>query len=149
MSELLHSLTQQFDLVVIDTPSPSVVPDAMPLLRLVNGTVIVARMNRTTRDAARHLREQLEQLQSPTLGVVATTMTAKRHRRYYEGYDRSPASHSGLDLPFGARLSPDLDPGEVGLSLDLDPGVVGLTYADGNTQPATGRLGPSHREDRS
>ena len=149
MSELLHSLTQQFDLVVIDTPSPSVVPDAMPLLRLVNGTVIVARMNRTTRDAARHLREQLEQLQSPTLGVVATTMTAKRHGRYYDGYDRSPASDPGLDLPFGSRLSPDLDPGEVGLSPDLDPGGVGLTYADGNTQPATGRLGPSHREDRS
>ncbi len=132
MSELLSSLTQQFDLVVIDTPSPSVVPDAMPLLRLVNGTVIVARLNRTTRDAAQHLREQLEKLQSPTLGVVATAVPAKSHRRYYNGYEPSPASDPVTDLPFGVGLSPDLD--AVGLAL----------YPDGNTHPTPGRLGPSH-----
>lgn len=132
MSELLRSLTQQFDLVVIDTPSPSVVPDAMPLLRLVNGTVIVARMNRTTRDAAQHLREQLEKLQSPTLGVVATAVPAKSHRRYYDSYEPSPASHSVTDLPFGAGLAPDLDAVGVGL------------YPDGHTHPTPGRLGPSH-----
>jgi Mrp family chromosome partitioning ATPase len=132
MSELLSSLTQQFDLVVIDTPSPSVVPDAMPLLRLVNGTVIVARLNRTTRDAAQHLREQLEKLQSPTLGVVATAVPAKSHRRYYNGYEPSPASDPVTDLPFGVGLSPDLD--AVGVAL----------YPDGNTHPTPGRLGPSH-----
>lgn len=132
MTDLLSSLTQQFDLVVIDTPSPSVVPDAMPLLRLVHGTVIVARLNRTTRDAAQHLREQLEKLQSPTLGVVATAVPARSHRRYYDGYEPSPAPHSGTELPFGAGLSPDLDAVGVGL------------YPDGNAHPTPGRLGPSH-----
>jgi capsular exopolysaccharide synthesis family protein len=107
MIELLSSLSQRFDLVVIDTPSASAVPDAMPLLGLVNGTVIVARMNRTTRDAARQLREQLEKLQSPTLGVVATAVAAKSRRHYYDGDQQLSASPSGTDLPFGADLLPD------------------------------------------
>ena len=76
MIDLLTALSEQFDLVILDTSPPSVVPDAIPLMRLVTGVVIVARKNVITRDAARHLRQQLTKLGAPTLGVVANEMSA-------------------------------------------------------------------------
>ncbi len=77
MADLLSALSEQFDLVILDTPPPSVVPDAIPLMRLVTGVVIVACKNVITRDAARQLREQLNNLQAPVLGVVANKMSAR------------------------------------------------------------------------
>jgi Mrp family chromosome partitioning ATPase len=75
MVDLLSALSELFDLVILDTAAPSVVPDAIPLMRLVTGVVIVARKNVITRDAARQLRDQLTKLRVPTLGVVANEMS--------------------------------------------------------------------------
>ena len=76
MVDLLSALSELFDLVILDTPPSSVVPDAIPLMRLVTGVVIVARKNMITRDAARQLSDQLTKLRVPTLGVVANEMSA-------------------------------------------------------------------------
>ena len=76
MLDLLTALSERFDLVIIDAPSPSLVPDPIPLMRLVTGVVIVARKNVSTRDAARQLSVQLAKLQVSTLGVVANEMSA-------------------------------------------------------------------------
>ena len=65
MLDLLTALSERFDLVILDTSPPSVVPDAIPLMRLVTGVVIVARKNVITRDAARQLRDQLTKLRAP------------------------------------------------------------------------------------
>ena len=80
MIDLLTALSERFDLVILDTPPVSVVPDAIPLMRLVTGVVIVARKNVITRDAARQLRDQLTNLRAPTLGVVANAMPANSAR---------------------------------------------------------------------
>jgi capsular exopolysaccharide synthesis family protein len=77
MLDLLSALSEQFDLVILDTPPPAVFPDAIPLMRLVTGVLIVARKNVITRDAARQLSRQLTKLQAPTLGVVANEMPAE------------------------------------------------------------------------
>ena len=86
MIDLLSALSEQFDLVIIDTPPTSVVSDAIPLMRLVSGVVIVSRIDVTTRDATRHLREQLRKLKAPTLGVVANAMPVKSRGYYGYGY---------------------------------------------------------------
>jgi receptor protein-tyrosine kinase len=86
MIDLLTTLSERFDLVIIDSPPTSVVSDAIPLMRLVNGVVIVSRIDQTARDAARHLREQLVKLNAPTLGVVANAMPARGRRPYGYGY---------------------------------------------------------------
>ncbi len=101
MIDLLSALSEQFDLVIIDSPPTSVVSDAIPLMRLVSGVVIVSRIGVTTRDAARHLREQLRKLKAPTLGVVANAMPVKG-RGYYGygyGYYRDAYEPSGGDEP--------------------------------------------------
>lgn len=77
MVNLLATLSERFDLVILDTPPPTIVPDAIPLIRLVTGVVIVARKKVITRDAARQLRDQLIKLRAPTLGVVVNEISAK------------------------------------------------------------------------
>jgi receptor protein-tyrosine kinase len=99
MIDLLTALSEQFDLVILDTASPSVVPDAIPLMRLVTGVVIVARKNVITRDAARQLSDQLTKLQAPILGVVANEMPGQSPGyRHYVGavqQPRPPATVTG------------------------------------------------------
>ena len=97
MIELLSALSERFDLVIIDSPPTSVVSDAMPLMRLVSGVVIVSRIGVTTRDAARHLREQLRKLKAPTLGVIANSVSLKRdgYYQYGNGYYTSVPDAAG------------------------------------------------------
>lgn len=83
MKVLLREAEDCYDLVVIDSPPPRVVPDAVPLMKLVSGVIVVARMGVGTRDAARQLRDQLENLEAPTLGIVANGVEQWRDRYAY------------------------------------------------------------------
>jgi len=82
---------------VIDSPPTGVVSDAFPLLSKVDGVLVVARMGNTTRDASERLREQLQRLNAPVLGVVANAIKLGRRRKYgygyygYYGYGYGPA----------------------------------------------------------
>lgn len=75
MVELLHKLSESFDFVIIDSPPASSVSDAMHLMRLADGVLIVSRVGKNTRDMARHLGDQLRKLKAPVLGVVANGVT--------------------------------------------------------------------------
>jgi succinoglycan biosynthesis transport protein ExoP len=86
MADILARLNERYDLVVIDTAPMGVVSDAFPLLGKVGGVIVVVRMDKTTRDAAEHLREQLERLEAPTLGLVANAIKPRRGSRYGYGY---------------------------------------------------------------
>jgi receptor protein-tyrosine kinase len=86
MGEALARLTERYELVVLDTAPLGVVADAFPLLRMVDGTILVARMGKSTRDSAERLREQLERLDAPVLGVVANGIKVKRGGKYGYGY---------------------------------------------------------------
>jgi polysaccharide biosynthesis transport protein len=88
MIELLSELSERFGLVIIDSPPTGVVSDAIPLMRLVSGVVIVGRINRTTRDAARHLHEHLANLHAPALGVIANADIVGSRGYYGYGYLR-------------------------------------------------------------
>jgi len=75
MVELLHLLTERFDFVLIDSPPANSVSDAMHLMRLADGVLVVSRVGKNTRDMARYLRDQLRKLNAPVLGVVANRVT--------------------------------------------------------------------------
>lgn len=89
MSDLIWEAQETYELVIIDTAPISIVSDAIPLLRQVSGVLVVGRVNGTTRDAARDLREQLSRLDAPTLGVVANF--ARAPDRQYYGYRATTA----------------------------------------------------------
>ena len=58
METLLERTRSTYDLVVIDTPPLTAVSDAFPLLRKVDGVIIVGRVGRNRRDVAERLHEE-------------------------------------------------------------------------------------------
>ncbi len=86
MEHLLEWATGAYDLVLIDTPPLSFVPDAIPLLRRSDGVVIVSRLGKSTRDAAARMRDELRSLGAPVLGVVANGFKARDIFGYGYGY---------------------------------------------------------------
>jgi succinoglycan biosynthesis transport protein ExoP len=85
METLLEQAKAKYDLVVIDTPPLTAVSDAFPLLRKVDGVIIVGRVGRNRRDVAQRLHETLTGAGAPLLGVVANGFKAGRRGGY--GYD--------------------------------------------------------------
>ncbi len=112
MMDLLSTLSERFDLVILDAPPPSVVPDALPLMRLVTGVVIVARKNVITRDAARQLRRNSATYTSRfsvslltdvrRVAPVTEDMPTRRTHRC------APLPHDTADLTLGAHPQLDL-----------------------------------------
>jgi polysaccharide biosynthesis transport protein len=99
MSDVLAELTKRYELVVIDTAPIGVVSDAIPLLRMSDGLIVVARIGETTRDTAHEMRDQLDRLDVPVLGVVVNVIKVGRRDRYGYGY-YGPASQGGpVELP--------------------------------------------------
>jgi capsular exopolysaccharide synthesis family protein len=70
MATLIRDAEMHYDLVVVDTPPVTVVPDAIPLIRHVDGVILVSRLGKTTREAAERVRSHLDNLGAPTLGIV-------------------------------------------------------------------------------
>ena len=70
MRDLIKGAEDVYDLVIIDSPPPTAVPDAIPLVGMVSGVIVVSRVGKNTRDTAARLRSQLENLNARTLGVV-------------------------------------------------------------------------------
>lgn len=86
MRSVIEELRERYDLVVFDTAPVGVVSDAFPLLREVDGVIVVTRLGHSTRDHAEHLHEQLARLESPTLGIVVNAVKVRRGGRYGYGY---------------------------------------------------------------
>jgi tyrosine-protein kinase len=87
MRALIADASRSYDLVVIDTPPTSVVSDPIPLVPQVDGVIVVTRLSRTTREAALHLRNQLQNLEAPVLGVVVNAIGSDSETYGYEyGY---------------------------------------------------------------
>ena len=92
MVEVLDELQERFDLVLLDSPALGVVSDALSLVPLVSGVVVVAGLSRTTRDAARDLETQLEMLRRKPLGVIVNFTEPDRAR--YSHYYREPTERT-------------------------------------------------------
>ena len=104
MSAILEQLKARYDLVVIDTAPIGVVSDAFPLLRRVDGVIVVARLGKTTRDAGKRIREQLSRLEAPVLGIVANGMKLKRRSKYGYGY-----GYYGQQAPAAEQPAPPVE----------------------------------------
>jgi len=86
METVLHTLRRGYDLVAIDTPPLHAVSDAFPLLRKVDGVVIVGRLGVNRRDVAQRLRATLVGAGAPLLGVIANGLSGHDVAEYGYGY---------------------------------------------------------------
>jgi capsular exopolysaccharide synthesis family protein len=108
MIDLLSALAERFDLVIIDTAPSTAVSDAIPLLRLVSGVIVVNRVDAITRDSAHNLRDHLRKLGAPVLGVVANAVAATGRYGYGYGYGYAEANEY-LTSPETAEPESDQD----------------------------------------
>lgn len=92
MEALLQQAKSVYDLIVIDTPPLTAVSDAFPLLRKVDGVIIVGRVGRNRRDIAERLHETLTGAGAPLLGVVANGFKSSGPGSYAYAYEYAQAA---------------------------------------------------------
>lgn len=85
MRKLLDTLSQTYDLVVLDSPPVMAVSDARVLSTEVDATVFAVRWADTRREIASLALKQLALAGGRIVGVVLTMVDAKKHARYGYG----------------------------------------------------------------
>lgn len=86
LAGVIDAVAADYDVVLIDTPGLLSVSDAVPLIPTVDGMLIVSRLGKTTRQAARQLTSYVERIPGANvLGVVANVVP--RSGRTYGAYD--------------------------------------------------------------
>ena len=82
MKELLRTLSQQFDHILIDSPPLISVTDPVILSTMVDGSILVVQSGKSTRELVRRARRELAGVGARVFGVVLNNVNVKR-----EGYD--------------------------------------------------------------
>jgi Mrp family chromosome partitioning ATPase/capsular polysaccharide biosynthesis protein len=70
LADILATLREHFDVVLLDSPPMLRVGDAMTLSRHADGLIVVTKLNLVRRQALDELRRRLDKSPTPTLGVV-------------------------------------------------------------------------------
>ncbi len=84
---LLARLAEQYDRVIIDSPPVVPVTDGAVLSTRVDGSVLVVRASKTTRELARRGARSLSDVGGRVLGVVLNAVDLEaRHYGYYQRY---------------------------------------------------------------
>jgi polysaccharide biosynthesis transport protein len=97
MACLMDEARRAYDLVIVDAPPAGLISDAIALLSLVGGAIIVCRLGKTTREQVHWLRSQLEQIDANVIGLVANFVPVKIDQ-YYGAY-RLQFSQNGGQPP--------------------------------------------------
>jgi succinoglycan biosynthesis transport protein ExoP len=84
MRKLIQWGEDQYDRVIVDTPPAAMVADAIPLVPMVSGVVIVVRLGQSGRDAVERLQTQLANVDAPVLGVVVNGSVVRKSDSYYQ-----------------------------------------------------------------
>ena len=88
--EVLSSLRESHDIVLIDSAPVLAVTDTVPLLRYADAAMFVGRLDVTTRDTARRLMEFLARVPDLNLlGIVANDLSRREAGSYGYGYGYS------------------------------------------------------------
>lgn len=90
MSELLKAMEERYDYIIIDTPPINVVIDALPLVKITDGVVIVVKEGSSTHPELTRTIEKLERVDAKILGIVlnGAKMESKDNYKYhYERYE--------------------------------------------------------------
>ena len=87
MHNLIESLTEQFDLIIIDSPPLLSAADAVALATEVDGTLMVIYSGKTKRKISLQGKETLENVNAKVVGTVLNNVDyAKQYGSYYYYY---------------------------------------------------------------
>jgi len=85
--QLVASLSEHYDLVILDTPPTLVVTDARIVSRIADAVIYAVRWDQTPRGAVIEGIKELKSIEAPITGVVLTMVNEARASKYaYDGY---------------------------------------------------------------
>jgi capsular exopolysaccharide synthesis family protein len=90
MGNLLKTMEDQYDYIIVDTPPINVVIDALPLMKITDGVVIVVREGSSTHPELARTIEKLGRVDAKILGIIlnGAKMESKDNYKYhYERYE--------------------------------------------------------------
>ena len=101
MTQLMDTLSENYDLLILDTPPLLAASDAAIASRIVDGALVVVRAGRTEKSALQTAVQQLSTVGARVLGTVLNDPDAEvpKYARYYgyyynNYYDYSPGSEA-------------------------------------------------------
>jgi polysaccharide biosynthesis transport protein len=93
MREMLVSLSEQYDHIILDSPPLINVTDPVILSTMVDGVIMVVHAGKSTRDVVRRASQELTGVGAKVFGVVLNNVNLQRegydeyyYQRYYTGY---------------------------------------------------------------
>lgn len=102
MRALVEQARTLADIVLVDTAPAGTVNDPLTMARLVDGVVIVARLNKTTKEAARRALRVLGNAEVELTGVVVTDAAESERYGYYQATSTpEPRSNGAPGSPVG------------------------------------------------
>ncbi len=104
MQEILDSLRERFDVVLMDSPPALVVTDASVLGMLADGLLLVARAGKTRMGELRATVTELAQTGRPIAGVMLNRVRARDTGYYYHQYGRGYDATDHVVSPPRVRL---------------------------------------------
>lgn len=87
MKELIETLKDKYDVIIIDSPPVLTVSDSMILGRIVDGLLLVTRGGKTTYELAGRAIKSLTDMKENLLGVVINALDIKKGEYYYRYYN--------------------------------------------------------------
>lgn len=88
MKELIDTMSERYDVILVDTPPISVVSDACEIANVTDGVLFLVRQNETERDAVRKGIKQLELSNCRLLGFVINGVVEEGSKGYKYKYGR-------------------------------------------------------------
>jgi len=93
LPELLATLKQRFEIILIDAPPILQLPDARVLSRMADGVILVVRAGKTTREAAMAAYQSVAEVQGQVLGTILNHWDSRKFplgydSEYYSRYSR-------------------------------------------------------------
>ena len=88
MEAMVKKLEQDFDYIIFDTPPIGVVSDAIPIIKLSDGVVLVAKHNHTTYTELSNTIDVLKRAEAKILGITLNhaKLLASKNKKYYKNY---------------------------------------------------------------
>lgn len=86
MDHLVHTLSEQLDLVIFDAPPVLSVTDAQVLASKVDGTILVVRENHSEKEAIKQAVGLLQHVKAHMLGTVINDASLNKNNGYYGYY---------------------------------------------------------------
>lgn len=87
-NKVLHSIREEFDYVIFDTPSINSVIDASVLAAKTDGTIIVVSSGKTSHKSFSQAIDQLTQVNTNILGIVLNRLPKNECNKYIDYYSR-------------------------------------------------------------